>query len=108
MIRKAQADHDIIMNSKSEIVGTRLTRKMIHIGNSEVNILDGNLDLYTSAEKKLILELEEGAGEYLDLDLWTEVTKPLGDRCTSWETWQWRCSDSRCPSTFSQETETSD
>ena len=60
---------DIIMNSKGEITGNRVSRKRIKVNEEEVEILNGDIEKMGSRERKLLKEFELGGDEYLDKDL---------------------------------------
>ena len=64
---------DIIMNSKREITGSRVSRKKVQVNGEEVEILCGDKDNLESKEKKLIAELEQGGEEYTDRGLWERI-----------------------------------
>ena len=60
LIQKAGNQIDIIMNSKAEILGTRLTRKKANVRGRMVDLVEGNKSKLTSAERKLLDDLETG------------------------------------------------
>ena len=64
---------DIIMNSKREITGNRISRKTVKVNEEEIEILKGDISKLESNERKLLKELELGGEEYLDTELWERV-----------------------------------
>ena len=64
---------DIIMNSKREITGNRVSRKTVKVNEEEIEILKGDISKLESNERKLLKELELGGEEYLDTELWERV-----------------------------------
>ena len=75
LIGEAGTHLDIVMNSKAEILGTRLTRKKVHIKGRMVDLVEGDKSKLTSAEKKLLDDLEAGEDIYSDTGFWTKVTR---------------------------------
>ena len=64
---------DVIMNSKREITGSRISRKTVRVREEEIEVLKGDISKLESNEKKLLKELELGGEEYLDTELWERV-----------------------------------
>ena len=62
------------MNSKSEILGTRIPRKKVEIQGQEIEIIVGDPEKLTGPERKLVKELEEGGEEHIDKDFWDRIT----------------------------------
>ena len=60
IISRMAESTDIIMNSKKEITGSRVSRKRIKVNDEEVEILSGDIEKLESRERKLLKELEEG------------------------------------------------
>ena len=58
MISKMAESTYIIMNSKREIIGSRVSRKKIKVNGEEVEILSGDIEKLESKERKLLTELE--------------------------------------------------
>ena len=75
LIEEAGTHLDIVMNSKAKILGTRLTRKKVHIKGRMVDLVEGDKSKLTSAEKKLLDDLEAGEDIYSDTGFWTKVTR---------------------------------
>ena len=73
VIEKMARENDLIMNSKREITGSRVSRKKIRVNGEEVEILYGDIEKLESKERKLLTELEQGGDEYLDRDLWERI-----------------------------------
>ena len=63
VISKMAETTDIIMNSKREITGSRVSRKKVQVNGEEVEILCGDKENLESKEKKLLVELEQGGEE---------------------------------------------
>ena len=51
---------DIIMNSKSEMVGSRIGRKKVERNGEIVEMLAGNIGKLDPMERELLIEVEEG------------------------------------------------
>ena len=59
-------ENDLILNSKREVVGNRVTRKRILMNGNPLDLLVGETSGLESQEKKLLAELEEGGEDYID------------------------------------------
>ena len=75
LIARMEPTVDIILNSKTEIVGTRIGRKKVQRNGEVLELVEGDATKLTSAEKKLVAELEEGDEVYQDKELWEAVTR---------------------------------
>ena len=73
VISKMTDDTDLIMNSKREITGSRITRKKVNINGEEMEIFCGDTSKLDNKERKLLADLEEGGEEYQDRSLWEKV-----------------------------------
>ena len=73
IITKMAGKDDIIMNSKSEVVGTRIGRKKVILNGETLELVIGDISILEPQERKLISELEEGGEDYADKELWTRV-----------------------------------
>ena len=74
LIGEAGTHLDIVMNSKAEILGTRLTRKKVHIKGRMVDLVEGDKSKLTCAEK-LLDDLEAGEDIYSDTGFSSKVTR---------------------------------
>ena len=66
---KMANSNDLIMNSKREVVGSRISRKKVNLNGEDLEILSGDASKLDSKERKLLADLDEGGEEYLDRDL---------------------------------------
>ena len=62
LITKTERTADIVINSKSEVLGTRIARKRVELNGQVVEMLEGDMDKLTGEERKLVAELEERGG----------------------------------------------
>ena len=69
LIPKMENKEEIIMNSKSKIVGSRIVRKKVEMNGDIVDMVTGNIGKLDPLERKLLAELEEGGEEYQDREL---------------------------------------
>ena len=72
-ISKMAADNDIILNSKGELVGSRVSRKSVVLNGEEITVVTGDVSKLEGQERKLIAELEQGGQDYVDQEFWTKV-----------------------------------
>ena len=61
------------MNSKSEIVGTRIGRTKVTLNEETLEMLAGEISKLEPQERKLLSELEEGGEDFVDRELWTKI-----------------------------------
>ena len=73
IITKMAGKDDIIMNSKSEVVGTRIGRKKVILNGETLELVTGDISKLEPQERKLISKLD-GGKDYADKELWTRVT----------------------------------
>ena len=74
IINKMAKENDLILNSKREVVGNRITRKRVLINGEPLDLLIGDTSSLEPQERKLLAELEEGGEDYIDRELWIKVT----------------------------------
>ena len=73
IISKMAPDNDIIMNSKGELVGSRIERKSVVLNGTKMVVVTGDVSKLEGQERKLIAELEEGGQDYVDKEFWDNV-----------------------------------
>ena len=69
VISKMAESTDLIMNSKREITGSKVSRKKVSRNGEEIEILCGDTAKLEPRERKLLADLEERGEEYHDRDL---------------------------------------
>ena len=69
IINKMAKENDLILNSKREVVGNRITRKRVLINGEPLDLLIGDTSSLEPQERKLLAELEEGGEDYIDREL---------------------------------------
>ena len=68
---------DIILNSKSEMVGMRLSKSKVIQEGEMVELVAEDVEKLDSSERKFIKKLEEGGAIYQDQELWTKLISNL-------------------------------